>query len=151
MSYTPTTWNTGDTITASALNKIENGIANAGGGGTAWVTLSASGYGSASHTFAQVFYALYDSNSSKWIVVSDSENPWVPIFGYAQPDYRLMPPQALPEDENIGLFITCYSDEISVTGDIDDEPTLVYYSYGSVISGDTHRIYGSGSITFIAL
>lgn len=31
MSYTPTTWNTGDTITASALNKIENGIANAGG------------------------------------------------------------------------------------------------------------------------
>lgn len=31
MSYTPTNWNTGDTITASALNKIENGIANAGG------------------------------------------------------------------------------------------------------------------------
>lgn len=35
MSYTPTNWNTGDTITASALNKIENGIANAGGGGGA--------------------------------------------------------------------------------------------------------------------
>lgn len=33
MSYTPTTWTTGDTITATALNKIENGIANAGGGG----------------------------------------------------------------------------------------------------------------------
>ena len=33
MSYTPTTWTTGDTITASALNKIEQGIANAGGGG----------------------------------------------------------------------------------------------------------------------
>lgn len=32
MSYTPTNWTTGDTITASALNKIENGIANAGGG-----------------------------------------------------------------------------------------------------------------------
>lgn len=31
MSYTPTNWNTGDTITASAMNKIENGIANAGG------------------------------------------------------------------------------------------------------------------------
>ena len=27
--YTPTTWTTGDTITASAMNKIENGIANA--------------------------------------------------------------------------------------------------------------------------
>ena len=32
MSYTPTTWTTGDTITATALNKIENGIASAGGG-----------------------------------------------------------------------------------------------------------------------
>lgn len=30
MSYTPTTWTTGDTISASAMNKIENGIANAG-------------------------------------------------------------------------------------------------------------------------
>lgn len=28
MSYTPTTWTTGDTITATAMNKIENGIAN---------------------------------------------------------------------------------------------------------------------------
>lgn len=33
MSYSPTTWSTGDTITASAMNKIENGIANAGGDG----------------------------------------------------------------------------------------------------------------------
>ena len=32
MSYTPTNWTTGDTITATALNKIENGIASAGGG-----------------------------------------------------------------------------------------------------------------------
>ena len=31
MAYTPTTWVTGDKITANALNKIENGIANGGG------------------------------------------------------------------------------------------------------------------------
>ena len=31
MSYTPTTWTTGDTITATKLNKIEQGIASAGG------------------------------------------------------------------------------------------------------------------------
>lgn len=30
MAYTPTEWETGDTITAASLNKIENGIANAG-------------------------------------------------------------------------------------------------------------------------
>lgn len=28
MSYTPTTWQTGDTITANNLNKIEQGIKN---------------------------------------------------------------------------------------------------------------------------
>lgn len=39
MSYTPTTWATGDTITASAMNKIENGIANAGGGGVSGYTI----------------------------------------------------------------------------------------------------------------
>ena len=31
MSYTPTTWTTGDTITATKLNKMEQGIAGAGG------------------------------------------------------------------------------------------------------------------------
>ena len=31
MSYTPKTWQTGDTITATAMNNIEQGIANAGG------------------------------------------------------------------------------------------------------------------------
>ena len=33
MSYTPTVWANGDTITAQKLNKMENGIADAGGGG----------------------------------------------------------------------------------------------------------------------
>ena len=30
MSYTPTEWATGDTVTAEKLNKIEGGIASAG-------------------------------------------------------------------------------------------------------------------------
>ena len=30
--YTPTEWNTGDTITAEKLNKLENGVRDAGGG-----------------------------------------------------------------------------------------------------------------------
>lgn len=30
MAYTPTTWATGDTVTATKLNKLENGVANAG-------------------------------------------------------------------------------------------------------------------------
>ena len=38
MAYTPTNWVTGDTVTATKLNKIENGIASAGGGGLVTVT-----------------------------------------------------------------------------------------------------------------
>ena len=33
MAYTPTQWVTGDTVTATKLNKLEQGVANAGGGG----------------------------------------------------------------------------------------------------------------------
>ncbi len=32
MSYTPTEWETGQTITAEKLNKLEQGVADAGGG-----------------------------------------------------------------------------------------------------------------------
>lgn len=30
MAYTPTTWNRGDTVTSTKLNKLEQGVANAG-------------------------------------------------------------------------------------------------------------------------
>lgn len=32
MSYEPTNWKSGDTVTSAKLNKMEQGIANAGGG-----------------------------------------------------------------------------------------------------------------------
>lgn len=61
MSYTPTTWATGDTITASAMNKIENGIANAGGAlivGTDDPMAEAGGGGTLDKTFSEIYNAL---------------------------------------------------------------------------------------------
>ena len=64
MSYTPTNWTTGDTITASAMNKIENGIANAGSALIATasnlnMTSSPLGYGSTlDKTFTEIYTAL---------------------------------------------------------------------------------------------
>lgn len=43
MSYTPTQWATGDIITAEKLNKLENGVANAGGGGVLVVHVNENG------------------------------------------------------------------------------------------------------------
>jgi hypothetical protein len=57
MSYTPTTWNTGDTITASAMNKIEQGIANAGGGG-ALICNVTPGTWTMDKTFAEIYEAM---------------------------------------------------------------------------------------------
>ena len=56
MSYTPTTWQTGDTITATAMNKIENGIANAGGG-TGGVIINDTS-GTLDKTFAEIYDLL---------------------------------------------------------------------------------------------
>lgn len=39
MAYTPTNWVTGDTVTATKLNKLEQGVANAGGGFDAEISL----------------------------------------------------------------------------------------------------------------
>lgn len=38
MAYTPTQWATGDDVTATKLNKLEQGVANAGGGVSGLVT-----------------------------------------------------------------------------------------------------------------
>ena len=43
MGYTPTSWSTGDVITAEKLNKIEDGIAVAGGFGTGLFVIHATG------------------------------------------------------------------------------------------------------------
>lgn len=55
MAYTPTTWANGDTIDATKLNKMEQGIANAG---AAMIVEMSSSTGQADHTFAEIFNAL---------------------------------------------------------------------------------------------
>ena len=40
MSYTPTEWKVGDKVTSTKLNKLENGVANSGGGETFVVHLN---------------------------------------------------------------------------------------------------------------
>lgn len=56
MAYTPTNWTTGDTINATAMNKIENGIANAGS--ALIVTMDISGV--LDKTYKEIWDALED-------------------------------------------------------------------------------------------
>ena len=55
MSYTPNTWANGDVITSAKLNNIEQGIANAGGGGGALVLTDTEG------TLNKTWQEIHDS------------------------------------------------------------------------------------------
>ena len=93
MSYTPTTWTTGDTITASAMNKIENGIANAGGGGSPLVvTVTESGADlNCDKTFNQVKTAM-DANQSVYFDLTgtlDWDNAYSLALGYSNGYYSV--------------------------------------------------------------
>lgn len=70
MSYTPTNWSTGDTITASALNKIEQGIAGGGGGA---VIIEDNGT-QLDKTFAEI-YELIHSGTPCYISYTHSGSP----------------------------------------------------------------------------
>lgn len=43
MSYEPTNWKSGDVVTSAKLNKLENGVAAAGGGGVLVVNVTEDG------------------------------------------------------------------------------------------------------------
>ena len=152
MSYTPTSWSTGDAITAAAMTKIENGIANAGGGGFATVTVSATGYSSASRQFAQLVYARQVNGN--WVVIDDNQADWCEVYGYSEPVYKVLPPQYTMISSDVYPFIVSVNaDEVVTTGGVSNTPVNVYFNMGSLLpsgNGQGYRITGSGSIQFIA-
>ena len=149
MSYTPTTWTTGDTITASALNKIENGIANAGGDSVASVRTSASGFDGGSKTFGYIVTAYRDNNT--WVVSNDSDLTWVSFFGYSSPQDRVVNVM-IPSDTDVAVFLLdIMEDEPETSGGISSTSETLYYSYGSVVNGNAYKITGNGSFEFIGM
>ena len=58
MAYSPTTWTTGDTISASALNKIEQGIADGGAGGLVVNVTNSGGTFTMDKTYAEIYETM---------------------------------------------------------------------------------------------
>ena len=92
MAYTPTNWTTGDTITASLLNKMENGIASAGSATPLVVTVTESGANlNCNKTFNQVKAAM-DANQSVYFDftgTSDWDNAYSLAVGYSNTLYSV--------------------------------------------------------------
>ena len=151
MSYTPTNWQTGDTITAEKMNNIESGISNSATGKIAVVNLSAGGFSSSSHVFGYIIWATWDGE--KWMAITDNQDDWLGIYGYVAPYYRTLPPMAIPEGGTMYPFFrneNANGTNIETTGDISDTPELLYFSWGSPLT-NCYRIAGSGSIQINAL
>lgn len=69
MSYTPTEWHGGDVLSAEAMNKIENGIANAGSGALE-VRIETSQDGNTT-TLDKTWQEIYDAFPNVYIYIED--------------------------------------------------------------------------------
>jgi len=144
MSYTPTTWTTGDTITASAMNKIEQGIANAGKDICGLFVLP-EGFNSFSHILGSV--GCFKQINNKWKSISWEDIYWV---GNAPASYTLITP---PESSGIKVFWAVYApdlDDVDVyfSGNINSTPITVYDDNDSTYNG--YEITGIGYVTAVA-
>ena len=85
MAYTPTSWTTGDTITATKLNKIEQGIANAGGGGdyggSGFYVLTTTNYPNSSNTVGWFRYAKKTGSTYAYVQFPFSGVPSITVYG----------------------------------------------------------------------
>lgn len=75
MGYTPTTWNTGDTITASALNKMEQGIADGGGGALIVNVTLINGSQTMDKTYAEIYNAFKSGTPCYMRYIDSSNDP----------------------------------------------------------------------------
>lgn len=119
MAYTPTTWATGDTITASAMNKIENGIAEAGRIAVVCVDYRDGGInGSAGFVFA---YAKYNSTLGSYSIESNTFEYYVGNGTIHGCFYIPVPLPSANDDLRPFVFFTSYIDNMAqyeVAGDI---------------------------------
>lgn len=155
MSYTPTTWTTGDTITATKLNKIENGIANAGG--AAVVKLTKNGpEGTFTCGYGYIRQGQRQEMPDFWSLESsfDKATSSLSLFSYNEITIATIPFD--PQDE----FTSCIIIEdvafdsytVTTTGGVSSEYVIAQQRSGQSSWISTtfycYIITGDGTITF---
>lgn len=144
MSYTPTTWNTGDTITPSALNKIEQGIANAGGGNPA-IKMVANDFGSYSHICGEFLLCTLVGGSyvpaSIYVPgggVYDPYSSTIVLYGGDKTIFITTYPSSADNGNYVLVFLEDPYLTYSYSGNISQESVAVsgYQGNGHIITGD---------------
>lgn len=119
MAYTPTTWNTGDTITASAMNKIEQGIVNAGR--MAVVCVDYRGGGMSGSVGCILGFAKSDSTLGNYSIESNTLEYYAGNGTVNGCFYIPVPLPNANDDLRPFIFFTQYIDnsaQYEITGDI---------------------------------
>ena len=78
MSYEPTTWKAGDTVTSAKLNKMEQGIANHN---AVEIIID---YANTTITLNKTWQEIWDNNYTNIVFIPDNNNPSVKHFIYIQ-------------------------------------------------------------------
>lgn len=100
MAYEPTVWQTGDVVTAEKMNKLENGVANSGGGG---------------------FLLVHVENSTMdktWNEIKEALDNGIPAFAQTIDDDKVSIDSiysALINDGNYNIWVFSYENASSVT------------------------------------
>lgn len=146
MSYTPHTWTTGETITASKMNNIEDGIQN--GGGNPLIRINHN-WSSASH-YVSLALCEYDAGEDEYVakmvsVPAQSYNGTLidySVTSYQGTDFI---PSLIPVP-SAGLYlILCTHLYTASNFDGNIETTPVTVAYGSTTTG--YIITGNCSLT----
>lgn len=134
MAYTPTTWTTGDTITATAMNKIENGIAGAGGG-YPYIHVTSAGF---SNYVTLGYFAIgkYDSQNHHYYAIpasaSSSYGPQYEVLVVKDSlSTEYIYPSAYPSNLPSGivlLWVQCNQVSINYTYSGEVSQLYTYYS-----------------------
>lgn len=136
MSYTPTTWATGDTITAQKMNKLENGVANAGGfGGAVGCVVTTANFptGVAANVgWIEIFKKTGDTYQYISIFASGTDAIIVPSNCTV---YASVPVVSL-EGYHVFLSLGSGVTMVSSSGGIASEPASVYGGLRYEITGD---------------
>lgn len=128
MSYTPTEWKTGDVVTSAKLNKLEQGVANAGGGIDALVVTFTATVDdatgeissiSSNKTASEIYSAV---ESGKFVVATIDANRYgMPEIVWLYSDSGLF--RQIPGVDPEGVWQMC------VEYGIDDRTGRDYFSY----------------------
>ena len=144
MAYTPTTWVTGDSVTATKLNKLEQGVANADA--IRGIMLLPSSFSSSSHTLGLIGYFRQINN--RWTLIGNGQDVYWENNNPCA--YSLLSP---PADTGMKVFWIVYApslDEIDLTfsGDINSTPITVYDTDNNGYNG--YELTGVGCVEAVA-